>query len=227
VAHPRSDSAHLTEAERQTLADGSLATRQARGLQAHLRACPSCAADVERLRLIARRYREPAPRDPMLAGLWPEIRSRIERRKVVPIPPGAASPRPAPSFRRSVLLITGTAAGLAAAVLWLKPARLGPGPGSDQARTRDSIQTLVLVADSIRSYREEAQALLDRLELQRAMIRPEAMASIERDLGVIDRSIEELELAIQRDPRNPVLRELLVSSYRQKVDVLKRVGNAG
>jgi len=223
-----SDSAHLTEAERQTLADGSMATRQARGLQAHLRACPSCAADVDRLRMIARRYGEPAPRDPVLAGLWPEIRSRIERRKVVPIPPAAASPRPAPSLRRSVLLIAGTAAGLAAAaVLWLRPARLGPGPVSDQVRARDSIQALVLVADSIRSYRDEAQVLLDRLELQRAMIRPEAMASIERDLGVIDRSIEELELAIQRDPRNPTLRQLLVSSYRQKVEVLKRVGNAG
>jgi hypothetical protein len=159
--------------------------------------------------------------------LWPEIRSRIERRKVVPIPPAAASPRPAPSVRRSVLLIAGTAAGLAAAVLWLRPARLGPGPVSDQARAGESIQALVLVADSIQSYRDEAQVLLDRLELQRAMIRPEAMASIERDLGVIDRSIEELELAIQRDPRNPTLRQLLVSSYRQKVEVLKRVGNAG
>ena len=98
---------------------------------------------------------------------------------------------------------------------------------SDQVGARDSVQALVLVADSIRSYQDEAQILLDRLDLQRAMIRPEAMASIERDLGVIDRSIEQLELAIQRDPRNPTLRQLLVSSYRQKVDVLKRVGNAG
>ena len=51
--------------------------------------------EAERLRLIARRYAEPAPPDPELAGLWPEIRSRIERSKVVPIPPAAAAPRPA------------------------------------------------------------------------------------------------------------------------------------
>lgn len=222
------DSAHLTEAERQTLADGSLTAGQARGRQAHLRTCLSCAADVDRLRLIARRYAEPAARDPVLAGLWPEIRGRIERSKVVPIPPTFAAPRPARGFRRSVLVIAGAAAGLAAAtVFWLGPARLGPTAVPDQARTRDSLQALVLVADSIRSYREEAQTLLDRLELQRAMIRPEAMTSIERDLGVIDRSIEQLELAIQRDPRNPALRQLLVSAYRQKVGVLKRVGNAG
>jgi hypothetical protein len=217
------DLAHLTEAERQTLADGSITTRQA---HAHLQACPSCAADVDRLRLVARRYGTPAAPNPALTPLWPEIRSRIERSKMVPIPPAAAAPR-ASNFRRLALPTASIAAALAAVVLLLRPARPGPVPMMDQSRTRDSVQALVLVADSIRSYREEAQVLLDRLELQRAMIRPEAMTSIERDLGVIDRSIEDLELAIQRDPRNPALRQLLVSAYRQKVDVLKRVGNAG
>jgi hypothetical protein len=222
------DSAHLTEAERQILADGSMTARYPRDLHAHLRACPSCAEDVDRLRLVARWYGESVPHDPVLAGLWPEIRSRIERSKIVPIPPAVPRAGPASRGRPPALLIAGTAAALAAAaVLWRSPARPGQTPVTDPARVRDSVQALVLVADSIRSYREEAQTLLDRLELQRAMIRPEAMTSIERDLGVIDRSIEQLELAIQRDPRNPALRQLLVSAYRQKVDVLKRVANAG
>jgi hypothetical protein len=53
------------------------------------------------------------------------------------------------------------------------------------------------------------------------------MASIQRDLRVIDQAIGELQLAIERDPRNPALRQLLASSYRQKVQVLRRAGNAG
>jgi hypothetical protein len=31
---------------------------------------------------------------------------------------------------------------------------------------------------------------------------------------------------VARDPANPVLRRLLASSYREKVDILKRVANA-
>jgi hypothetical protein len=221
------DTAHLTEAERQTLADGSLPPRRAHGLEAHLRVCASCAADVARLKLVARRYAAPPPPDPRLAELWPEIRSRIERSKLVPLDAApAAAPKPGPP----VFAIAGVAAVLAAAVvaaaLWLGPARRGHRPEVGEAPASDSLHALALVADSVRSYRKEAQVLLDRLELQRAMIRPEAMASIERDLRVIDRSIEELELAIERDPRNPALRQLLAASWRQKVELLKGAGNA-
>ncbi len=216
---------HLTEAERQTLADGSMPDRKARRLQAHLRGCESCAADVARLRLVARRYSEPPAPDPRLATLWPEIRSRIEAGKLVPLA------RPV-TARPSRLTIAGAVAGLAAAAaivvaMWLRPSqRTTPAVTTPEA-TRDSVQALVLVADSVRSYQEEARVLLDRLELQRAMIRPEAMTSIDRDLKVIDRAIGELELAIEHDPRNPALRQLLAASYRQKVELLKRAGNAG
>ena len=41
------------------------------------------------------------------------------------------------------------------------------------------------------------------------------------------KAIAELKDAIAHDPNNPSLRRLLALSYRQKVDVLKRVGNAG
>jgi hypothetical protein len=51
--------------------------------------------------------------------------------------------------------------------------------------------------------------------------------SIDHDLRVIDGAIAELERAIERDPRNPALRALLAQSYKQKVDLLKRIGNAG
>jgi anti-sigma factor RsiW len=225
------DSAHLTETERQTLVDGSLPAKRARELHAHLRGCESCAADVARLRLVAQQYSRPLPLDPPLAELWPEIRSRIERSKVVPLaPPAAASPSRRITIRSTAVAGLGATAAVAAAVaavVWLGQSRSStPGRAGLEA-SRDTAQALVLVADSVRSYQEEAQVLLDRLELQRAMIRPDALTSIDRDLKVIDQAIAELELAIERDPRNPTLRQLLASSYRQKVDLLKRAGNAG
>jgi hypothetical protein len=58
-------------------------------------------------------------------------------------------------------------------------------------------------------------------------MRPELARAVERDLRTIDVAIAELQNAIRTDPNNPALRRLLASSYRQKVDLLKRASDAG
>jgi thioredoxin-like negative regulator of GroEL len=80
--------------------------------------------------------------------------------------------------------------------------------------------------DSIESYREEADRLLDELQLQRARLAPGTRAAIDDDLKTVDLAIAELQAAVARDPRNPTLRTMLASSYRQKIDVLRKVSNA-
>jgi hypothetical protein len=65
---------------------------------------------------------------------------------------------------------------------------------------------------------------LNELELRRAMIPPQRRTTIDHDLKVIDDAILELKRSIDLDPNNPALRRLLASSYRQKIDVLKRAG---
>jgi hypothetical protein len=90
----------------------------------------------------------------------------------------------------------------------------------------DSGVSLIAVVDSTHAYEQEAQELLNRLELQRAMLRPETRAALDRDLHVVDVAISELKGAVARDPNNPALRQLLASSYLQKVNLLKRAGNA-
>jgi hypothetical protein len=117
------------------------------------------------------------------------------------------------------------AAALVVAVIavGLRTSARRPAPG---ARTQ-ATASLIAVADSAQAYEEEAQTLLNQLELRRAMLRPEAVVAIDHDLRVVDAAIAELKEAIARDPGNPALRRLLAASYRQKVDVLKRVGNAG
>jgi hypothetical protein len=69
--------------------------------------------------------------------------------------------------------------------------------------------------------------LLDRLELTRSMLQPGAAAAIDKDLAVVDSAIAELQTAIAREPRNRELRRLLATSYREKIEVLERVSNAG
>jgi anti-sigma factor RsiW len=226
---------HLTEEERQTFADGSMPDARRREVGEHLRDCASCAADVERLRRLMTRTREAPPPTPSasLDELWPGIRARIEERKVVTLP----TRTPARGARPNGGGRLRWAVGLAAAALLTISLSLalrqratqtaaGVAAGDRVIRT-DSALALTAAVDSARSYQEEAQVLLDRLELQRAMLGPEASAAIDRDLAVVDSAIAELQSAIRHDPNDLRLRQLLAMSYKRKVDVLKRVGNAG
>ena len=157
-----------------------------------------------------------APADDM----WPAIRSRIEQTKIAPLP-AATLPGPHTRWRwagASVLIV----AAIVGIILTRPVSRSGvPEPGN-----ADSPNAIVPVADSLQSYEAEARALLNHLEVERAVMRPEAAAIIDRDLRVIDSAIEELQIAIANDPKNAALRQLLAQSYRQKIELLKRAQNA-
>lgn len=222
------DTTHLTEDDRQSLADGTLPPEQLPAVDAHLRSCDTCAADVARIRTLMSRVHDVSAPSASLDDLWPSIRARIEQSKVVPL---ATSGGASGIGRRDSRLtwLVGSFATLAAAVV-IAVVALGDRRGqirpSDSAPPNDANVSLIAAADSAHAYEEEAQTLLNKLELQRAMLRPEAAQALDRDLHVVDVAIAELKDAIARDPSNRALRQLLASSYRQKVDLLKRVANA-
>jgi anti-sigma factor RsiW len=221
---------HLTEDERQGIADGSLDSEQLRDAYEHLAACRACDTDVASLRILMTRIHHRAPPATDTSGvaeLWPEILTRIERSKLVDLP-SMQSPlrsRPAILRRRGIigLLTAAMAAGLLVAALVVRR----PAISAPQAAAIDTGAAFINVVDSTRAYEAEANTLLNELEMQRALLRPSTGAAIDRDLQVIDRSIAELKAALTRDPANPALRRLLASTYRQKVELLQRANNAG
>jgi anti-sigma factor RsiW len=219
---------HLTEDERHAAAEGSLSPEQLSLVESHLGVCPACADDVARIGALMTRIHDlvvpDLPAQPAAPDeVWPSIRKRIEKSKVVPLSSNAVPLDGGRRGRRigwatvvaAALVIVGVGVGVRAGTH-----RTGP-----DALSGDT-PSLIAAADSAHMYEEEAQTLLDQLELRRAMLRPEAVVAIDHDLRVVDSAIAELQDAIARDPNNPALRRLLASSYRQKVDVLKRVGNA-
>jgi anti-sigma-K factor RskA len=214
-------SSHLTEADRQSLADGSLDIQRRRAAEEHLAQCGECSADVRRLEALVKNVRAAALPNADVGELWPDIQSRIERAKVVALH-GA---RPVAAPRRLLRWAILSSAAVAAVVLFAFPI-LTRNRG-DVSPAEKAPAGLIPVSDSLQSYEAEARVLLNHLEVQRAVMRPEAAAVIDRDLKTIDGAIDELKLAIANDPRNLALRQLLASSYRQKVDLLKRAGNAG
>lgn len=216
---------HLTEEERHAIADGSLPAEQLAPAEAHLRDCATCAGDVARIRtLMTRVHDEPAVTPPAALGeLWPSIRTRIEASKVVPLSTDVIRLDGRRRARRVGSAIMIAAVLVAAVTLAVRSNR---SRGAPVVQPSDS-SSLIAVADSAHAYEAEAQTLLNQLELRRSMLRPEAVAAIDHDLRIVDSAIAELKDAIAHDPNNPALRRLLASSYRQKVDLLKRAGNAG
>jgi hypothetical protein len=213
---------HLTEAERHDAADGSLAPEQQATVAEHLAQCAPCADDVARVRNLMTRVRETPP--DLDVDLWPDIRSRIEREKIVQL---SATTGEMPVVRRrparSWLALA--AVGVAAALILFVALPISHEGESGSRTAADAMSSEVqLVVDSTREYEREATILLNELELRRAMIRPQLRSSLDHDLRAIDDAILELKEAIARDPNNPALRRLLASSYKQKVDLLKRVG---
>ncbi len=209
---------HLTESERQGAADGTLDARRLADMAAHLEACEECAADVARLRALIARAREGAPLRESVPDEWPAIRARIERGKVVALPGTPAARRP---WRWIV-------SGVAAAVLVVLTFAIGRRPSGDPGplfAPPDSV-AFTASADSANAYREQIADLMSDLELRRGLLRTETSAAIDRDLKECDVAIAELDSAIKADPNNPALRQMLAASYRRKLDVLKRVGNA-
>ena len=156
--------------------------------------------------------------------LWPAIRDRIERAKVAALPVSAGDP-PVRALRTRRSGIWIGAAVAAATAIFLLGRASGRFSGEPVVEFAEG-PTVTTVPDSAGAYEQQARILFNRLSLERSLLRPEALRLIDRDLHTVDAAIAELDAAVARDPNNPVLRRLLVSSYREKVDILKRVGNA-
>ncbi len=217
---------HLTEDERQALADDSLPDARRALIEQHALECPACASDVARLRTLISTARLDMPPD-AADDAWPAIRARIERGKVVELP-GTDGPR-----RRWSLAAFGrrqwwTTIGLSAATILILGtayrASRAVASASVAVRTGDGVVRNAV--DSAAATERQIAVLLDELELRRSMIRPETAAAIDADLDVVNKAIGELKAALARDPNNPALRQMLASANRQKLDLLHRAGNA-
>ena len=80
---------------------------------------------------------------------------------------------------------------------------------------------VALVSDPVlaaaeRDYEAATNALLEALQERRARLQPEAFAAVETNLEVIDRALAEVRQALAKDPSNPELGRMLVSTHQQE-----------
>ena len=188
--------------------DGSLSEGEFQEVELHIASCPACRDEERHLRLILAQAsalpREVAPpRD-----LWAGIVERIEAERRV---------RPAWWGPVGLAVAATLVVGIAAALLH-RSAPIGP-----------SVMTTPVSLDSTsigaaeQEYEQAASALMAALQGRRDTLSPETLASVEKNLLVMDQALSEVRAALGRDPGNPELTRMLVSTHRKKVETLRRV----
>jgi hypothetical protein len=73
-----------------------------------------------------------------------------------------------------------------------------------------------------RNYVATVDELRRTLDAQRSALAPTTVRIVERSLATIDTAIAEARAALESDPANQALLEVLAASYERKVELLQR-----
>lgn len=206
--------------------DGELAAPEREALERHLAGCQACASVVEDLGRLARAARALEDREPA-TDLWPEIESRLAGRPLI-VPIEAARPRDRRRFSFTMPQLAAAAIALivlsAAAVWWGAPRagsvaldRTVPAAGTTPGATGVpvSLEPDPSYTSALADLEQAFQASRDRLD-------PATVATVERNLAIIDEAIRQTIAALEADPGSTFLYDHLERSRRQKLDVLRQ-----
>ncbi len=160
---------------------------------------------------------------PPARDLWPGIAAAIEADKVTAL---AAAPA-----RRARWL---PAAGMAAAVALVALGVLigqytAKQPGVGVANDGKSVTANPIIPATLRDaeYRKQRDELLVEVKQKLAGMPPAERDKVAGSLATLQRSIQEIEAALGRDPANALLQDLLVSSCQEEMRALTAVRDSG
>ena len=211
--------------------DGELDAAERAACAAHLEACPRCAATLEDLREVVAGAAL-LPDVPPGRDLWPELERRLPpRRPVAPErDPGVV---PLASRRRVTLAVPQLiAAAIALVVLSAGSAWLflsGPVPEATAPSMAMGPSAGEPAADGPAAYPAASARAVNDLETEfdrrRPQLDPETIRVVERNLAIIDGAIAEAREALASDPSSTFLNTHLLSTMRQKVDLLRQAAS--
>ena len=149
--------------------------------------------------------------------LWPEIEAAIQEEK-----PGRTAWTP--YFAQAaavVLLVAGTAT-----VTWnvAKNDTTYDVPPAGVTSTLDAEFTSFGNFELGQGFQDARSNLAADLDLELDKLSPEARAEVEENLAVIRTAIAEINEALEQEPGNMLLQEMLLKSYREELLVMRKVG---
>ncbi|HKC12311.1 MAG TPA: hypothetical protein VKI41_09780, partial [Vicinamibacteria bacterium] len=173
-----------------------------------LAGCPPCREEERRLRaVLAQAAALPRLLSPA-RDLWPGIAERIGGQK-----------RTALRGWGPIGLAAAAAVAIALASTLLPRPGPAPPPVLPVAVSPGSDALHEVEAD----YARATTALLAALSERPSSLSSETLASVQKNLDVIDQALAEVREALRKDPHNGELTHMLVATHRKKLDVLRRV----
>lgn len=149
--------------------------------------------------------------------LWPDIEASID---------GQAGPRArrwTPYFAQAaaIVLLVGASSGLTYLVTQgddtVSPVATPSGLTLESASWGGEME----LSSDYKLARNDLQSQLDN---ELARLSPETRADVEQNLTVIRNAIAEINAALEQEPDNVLLQELLLSTYREELAVMRKVG---
>ena len=202
--------------------DESLPEEERLEVARHIDQCPVCSAELGRMESLIEEARElPESIEPR-RDLWPDIEAQI-------------APQPAPTRRKPFKLfgilrpqwaLVGAAAAAAVVVMLLSGSPDESGV-SDVARSRDvqlSVPSHVISLMQALEYecRGAGKQLLASINNSDSPSQMEAAAAIEQSVRPLDIAIEEMKSALETNPGDPALLQMLTDRYQHKLSLLPR-----
>ncbi len=213
--------------------DAGLGEKDRKAVAGHLDACGACAGEARALRELVRDLGSLPEAIATGSDLWPAIDARLDEEEDVeepdearPDPPSRIWTAPArPVLWQGLLAASVLLAAFAGGYLirpMLDPGQATPvvsGPAGGATGTA-SLEAAPGTAEA--SLLEVKRQLRISLDGHRDSLSPETVQMVDRNLAVIERSIEEIRKALRDDPGNRELRNMLMAAHRREINLLRR-----
>lgn len=187
-------------------ASGTLPPAEAAAFEEHLTTCAACAVFLEAAEPdLAQTAALPRALEPR-TDLWPGIHARIAPRGGLG---GHRITMPGWLLAAAAALLVAVSSG--ATLLLVRQSTREPAPSPAAAFSPLEVQYASATAD-----------LGAALDQARQRLSPETIRTIERNLAVIDSALAESRRALAGDPGNTSLERLVIATWQQKVDFLRR-----
>jgi anti-sigma factor RsiW len=215
-------STHVTD-QLSAYIDDELSASARQMVDAHLRACAACAADLDALHRVVQFAGGVTSRDVAPShDLWPGIHARIAR---------VHQPRRVsfsiPQLAAAAVLLIAVSAGTA----WVVSNRVA-GPASTTSAAIEAEVEPTATPDVVRpvnfadpQYDAAVSDLERALDERRNDLNPRTVEILERNLKLIDAAIAQARQALEEDPGNAYLNRHLVESRRRKLELLRRAAS--
>lgn len=185
--------------------DGTLPPDALAQMEQHLGECPDCRREVAAIRALVGEARS-LPRSILPErDLWTGIEARLTPVATIPATPHRRWYRPLVLLAAALFLLI---AGATLATLY-------------QRRTTSEF------ALEQQRYAQATADLARKLADDPAHLSASTRAVVERNLAIVDQAIQEAEAALQTDPGNAELEQMVLARYAQRLALLKHATEAG